>query len=153
VEEKENIKKSIFRQKVYAKRYYVKYHYNNFSGMYDVYYKDIEDIAEDETEELIEEKTIFSCDLSLPLLQCGDKFYIDELDLMVTIQDCYRTSKDEMVYYVEDKYISDEKTQETYNKAMDLVANCEKMKVFIEEIKSNKIYQKRIRHKMKSELR
>jgi hypothetical protein len=153
IREKDIVRKSIFRQKTYAKRCYVRYNHENYSRMYETYRKNIEDIARDEVEEFIEEKTIFSCDLSIPILENYDKFFIEELDMMVTIQDSFRTSKDEIVYYIEPKYIEDEKTTDTYNLAMEQVGKCERMQLFIDEVKNNKIYQRRIKKNIKSDLR
>ena len=155
--DKDITRKCIFRQKTYAKRYCVARDRVMFSeyGMM-VFRTNIEHILKDEIEEFVEDKTIFTCGLSSQLLECGDRFYIEELDMMVEIQDSFKTSKNSIVYYIQPKYITDELTTETYDKATEEVTKCKKMEEleeFINEIQNNKIYQKRIRHTMKSALR
>ncbi len=107
-ENKPIIKKSIFRQKTFAKRY---------------------GLVVDETSEInnciktykincitnmdspIEDKEIFTCNLSLPLLKSGERFYIEELGLLVIIESSYRTSSDAVCYYIEPKIVNDEITK------------------------------------------
>jgi hypothetical protein len=156
MEEKDIVKKSIFKQKVFAKRWIVNSYCDSYG--YDGYYERSSMSSADKEEDLefIEDKKIFECELSLPVLQLGDKFYIESLDLMVIVIDSYRTSNDTMVYYVENKIISDDKTNETYNKALETISKFyeyQEMKEFVDEVKSFHIYKKKIQKHIKSNLR
>ena len=127
----ENSKRSIFKQKVYAKRYEVRlikyYTYSNCG--YNLEYR----IAES-TSDLIEEKEIFTCDLEMPLLEVGDKFYIEELKLLVTIKERYRTSKENVVYFIDNKFIEDEQTTASKQDAENLFIQRKENKSKLQEL-------------------
>jgi N-acetylmuramoyl-L-alanine amidase CwlA len=95
----EEVKKSIFKlsekKKVYKKNYYkegepyVDYNYINVS------------------------EHNFECDLTMPLLQSGDKFYIEEEDKTVQVAEAIRTSKGNVLYTC---YADVSEDKEQYNK-------------------------------------
>lgn len=76
-------KLSIFKQRIFENLYYV--HSTN--------------------NKLIEEKEIYKYNIELPLLKVGEKFYIDELNLMLNIREVIRTSEGNVMYFIDDKYI------------------------------------------------
>lgn len=86
------IRKSIFKQ--VQKRFL--YEVSEYSGL--IY----------RSEQKVLENKIFECNLEMPILQKGDKFYIEELDKAFTIAKYIRTSQDNALYYVQDEIIEDE---------------------------------------------
>ena len=116
------IKRSIFRQKVYAKRYELTKldidRYGVFSGPYTGY-----KIVKTHANEEIGENKLIEINISMPLLDVGDKFYIEEdgLNQLVTITGAYRTSKDAVVYYIEPELIEDDETIVSLKKCDDLI--------------------------------
>jgi hypothetical protein len=61
--------------------------------------------------EKIEEIEVFTCNLEMPLLEIGENFYIEEKNLLVKIDSRCRTSKENVVYYIEPLSIEDEETR------------------------------------------
>ena len=110
MENKEIIKASMFRQKVFAKRYYCLVMCGNRWGYNKVSAINIQAAAE---QNFLEDSEFFNCDLEMPLLEIGDHFFIEELNELVYIKSRYRTSSNKVVYYIDDKYIEDDKTRET----------------------------------------
>ena len=96
----EEVKKSIFKQsekkKVYKKNYY----------------RDGEPYVDYDYETTKENK--FECNLSMPLLQQNDRFYIEEEDKTVTVAKAIRTSKDNVLYICYDNV--DENRDDLYLK-------------------------------------
>lgn len=132
----ENSKRSIFKQKVYAKRYEVKFiehkiPFFRVSGYYDYNYeyKIVESCSN-----LIEEKEIFICELEMPLLEVGDKFYIEELNKLVTIKERYRTSKENVVYFIDDSLVENEQTSISKQEAEDQFIKTEEFKNKFKEL-------------------
>lgn len=90
----ENIKTSIFKQKIFEVSYTL-----IDDWWIDVYWG-----------KLLEEKEIFRCDIPIPLLKRGEKFYIEEMDLVVNVSDVMRTSKDCILYYITSKRVETEES-------------------------------------------
>lgn len=126
-ENKPMIKKSIFRQQTFAKRYELTTETEEIDWYYEGKfhrvnkYIDTQKIKYVLGKELIEDKEIFTCDLILPLLRNGEQFYIEELELLVTIKSNCRTSSEEVCYYVEPKIINDEMTEKTLNEVKEIL--------------------------------
>lgn len=113
----ELIKTSIFYETIYAGRYVLK------SGVYNHALADSNSetnlknlgVTMDTNSVVIDRKEIFRCDMPLPLLKIGEKFFIEEQSKLVTIIDKHRTSKDNMIYMVRGDVIEDEKSVDTFN--------------------------------------
>lgn len=84
---------SKFRQTIYALSYY-----------YDIWDDKIEKRS---IGKKIRTEIICQCNIALPLLHKDEKFYIEELDRIVEIKAVYRTSKDNVLYIVNDDYEDD----------------------------------------------
>jgi hypothetical protein len=113
-------KKSIFRQLTYAKRYLSKLSQNYINGQYrygESYCYNYNQGFYTTENELVKDELLYECNLELPMLEVNEKFYISELNLLITVKECYRTSDETVVYYIEDKNIEDGKTTETQYKA------------------------------------
>jgi len=96
----ETVKRSIFKQTTYANAYYVTGNGEIGKGM---------SFKELRTE------VISDCSLDLPLLDKGDKFYIEEKEIVVIIESVLRTSKDNVLYIVEGN--SEDDTEEEMSKS------------------------------------
>lgn len=61
----------------------------------------------------------YECELEVPPLEKGERFYINELDATYTIGDKARSVDGELVYYVEEyiEIIEDEKTEDSLKEA------------------------------------
>lgn len=117
----ELVKTSIFYQTTYKKRYTLRVRLVHGYGYDDCEYMMPE--PKTDAENLIDnEKEIFRCNIAMPLLKVGEMFFIEELSKFVRIRELYRTSKDNVCYKVEDEYVEDSETINTYNKAIiDLI--------------------------------
>ena len=69
--------------------------------------------------EKINEFEIFICNLEMPLLDKEEEFYIEELNRVVKIIKRVRSSKENVCYYIEPKYIKDEKSKTRCEKLQD----------------------------------
>lgn len=103
-----NKHEAVIKRDVYRKIYYY--------GSYWWYYGGT-GISEDK--ELIETEYLWEGSLDSPVLSIGDEIYISEEDETVIIRKIVRTTHNEYIYYAEDKVISDEVTDESYNKARE----------------------------------
>ena len=115
--EKEIMKHSIFKQDIKAKRYRIV----QDGGMYSYsngYYK--KSIVTGFSSEVFETREIFNSNIEMPLLEIGDKFYIEELSKIVHIKDRIRTSKENVLYQIEDEIVED-------GESADSLAKCEEM--------------------------
>lgn len=103
----ENItKKSIFKQAIYRNLYVFK-----AIGMETVYSSVIHEQARIHKEnELIKDGILYTCDLELPVLNIGEKFYITELNKQLIIKDRVRASDNSYIYICEGEYVDDEKS-------------------------------------------
>ncbi len=119
MDEKQIVKNSIFKQRVFRKEYEfigrAEYRKDYGSGMWcknKIYHLQID-------EKLIEIKNeeVFRCELEMPILNINEKFYIEEKDVLVTIKEQYRTSKENIIYIVEDKIIENSITKDSKDKA------------------------------------
>lgn len=106
MEEKILVKRSIFKQQTYAKRYGFSF-YNRRRG--ELWGESKVECFKNE--EMINEQEIFVCDLEMPLLEIDEKFYIEELNQLVTITQRWRTSKDSVIYYIEPELIEDKESK------------------------------------------
>jgi hypothetical protein len=131
-------KKSIFKQRIYAKRYYTVLTQSFFERGYSSsrFYFDKGRYNSDI--ELLKDETVYECNIELPMLEEGEKFYINKLDLLVKISSCFRTSDETVVYYIEDKKIEDEKTKETYEMVKAEIENFDNVKKLNETITEQK---------------
>jgi len=108
--EQDIVKNSIFKQVIYANEY-------GFS-----WYSDkIEKIG---GKKKLQIDTLCKCEVSMPLLSKGELFYLEDTDIIVTIEDVIRTSKDNVLYFVKPKYKDDteeemEKSRVTAKKEME----------------------------------
>lgn len=126
-ENKEIIKNSIFKQKICA----IGYSYNS------------EKIYKTRTNREIREEEIFRCDIAMPLLNVGEEFYIEEMDLLVCINKVVRTSKDNVLYYIQERHEEDENIEEDKKKAeQDRIEYIERQKTRDEERRLKAYYEK-----------
>lgn len=117
------VKRSIFRQRTFAKRFEVIHIYGR--SLY--FNNDGYHIKETEGD-LIKEEEIFSCNLEMPMLNAGEKFYIEEKEQLVTIKESYRTSKDSVVYYIESLFVEDDETEKSRLNAEEKLFETNKLK-------------------------
>lgn len=104
-----DIVKSVFRRKEVEKRFdLTKRYYNDwFGGLR-------EDFEVSVSYKLIEDKEIGNYDIEIPMLEIGDKFFLDDIKEQVVITDRMRNSNGSITYYVEDKVIETENTSKSY---------------------------------------
>jgi len=103
------IKKSIFEQQTYLRVYEPILQYLPTEDLYRKYYG-THTLTKVCNEILQDESIITTIDLLMPLLEINSKFYIEELDETVVIKEVIRTSKGNVLYMVESKYIDDEES-------------------------------------------
>lgn len=110
-----DIVKSVFRRRVLEKVYdFIKYaHADYFGGV-------SEEFRISVTHKLVEDKEIGHYDIEIPLLDIGDKFFLDDIKEQVTVTDRMRSSDGSIIYFVEDKVIETENTKRSYEE-------CQKM--------------------------
>lgn len=99
--------------------------YNNYFSSYSL---DVYDVKDFQGKELLEESEIFTCNLEMPMLEEKESFYIEELNLLVKIEEKYRTSKENVVYYIESELIDDEETEKSKLGIEEAIFRKEEMK-------------------------
>lgn len=109
-------KLSIFKQRVFENEYYANIINNK----------------------LLNEEEVYRCSILLPLLKCGEKFYIDELNLMLNIREVIRTSDGNVIYFIDNKYIDTDNSR----KQKERVEN---------KIKANILQHEKIQKELKEE--
>jgi len=112
----ELIKTSIFYETIYAGRYVLKSGVYNWDLISAKGKPNLENLGVtiDSNSVVIERKEIFRCNIPLPLLERGEKFFIEEQSKLVKVVDRHRTSKDNVIYEVKGDIIEDEETIDTY---------------------------------------
>jgi len=107
----EIVKKSIFRQKTYVRRYSLEYSQYNY--MFST--RSRKELNIDSSSNLVSDEEIFVCNLEMPLLEDGEEFFIDELNTSVVIESRCRSSLGSVIYYVRSKHVDDEETKRTFD--------------------------------------
>lgn len=132
------VKRSIFKQRVYAKRYEV-VRIDSITRYMCSYGDESYKIKTTHYHEMIKEETLTEINITMPMLEIGSKFYIEEKDLnmLVEITGTYRTSKDAVVYYIEPILIEDEETATSLKKCEDVISNHTKQKEVIKSLEDN----------------
>ena len=109
----EIVKNSIFKQEIFARRYDL-VERKIFASTDEILfhrYSDAVILVIEIPGEKLREEEIFKCTLEMPLLDVGEKFYIEEQSKLVEIKSRYRTSKENVVYYIEPITIKDIQTE------------------------------------------
>lgn len=119
----ENVKTSIFKQKIFETRYVL------MDGWW----------VDDRYGDVLEEREIFRCDIPIPKLKQGESFYIEELCLSVTVSEVMRTSKDSVLYYIKSKSID---TEESLKKKDELEKKASESKMLNKYKEMNWLYKK-----------
>lgn len=126
----EIVKRSIFRQSTYKMRYEI-------SLVIDQYCHDQERYVITKRLgpiDLVKSEVLYNCDLTMPLLKVGEKFYIEHLDRTVVIKEAIRTSKDGMLYEVDPIiFVKDDETDKTYLEATKRLEDMYKEQVLLRE--------------------
>jgi len=111
----EIIKKSIFRQKTYARRYFLAY--EETISIFDK--KRRREAIRNSCQDIVSDDEIFVCDLGMPFLKSGEEFFIEEKNMRVTIESSCRSSSGSITYYIQSKYIDDEETKTSFKEIRD----------------------------------
>lgn len=154
MEEREIVKSSIFLQETYKRRYcasVIKREKYSFLGDGSVVIRN--DVNKENI--LKEQHEIFRCEIPMPLLEEGDKFYIEEQAKLVTVVSICRTSKDAVVYILEPEFIDDELTLQSYKDAFkkleDKLAEFELYEKIKDVLEDSTIYRIFLKHKVEKE--
>ena len=83
----------------------------------------------------IEDKIIGTYDVEIPMLEIGDKFFLDDIQEMVVIRDRMRSTDGSIVYYVEDKYIDTEYSKKLYELCMEKISFYKELQEYKKEYK------------------
>lgn len=131
--ERETIR-SIFKQRVYVERYKVVAEETitnrGYGGSQTVY-----DLKKNITHKnLKKDIDIIEIYLDSPPLKVGEKIYLEELGYSVEVYEKHRTSQGGMVYYIEPKFIEDDKTSESHEEAMQTISNYKENKKYISNL-------------------
>lgn len=123
--EQDIVKNSIFKQKTFANVYF--YH------PYD------DQIVKTQGKKELKAETLHTCKLAMPLLNKGELFYIEEIDMVVEIKTVVRTSKENVLYIVDSKWEDDteENMEISYKQAQKDKDNYKQRR-----IKENEKYKK-----------
>ncbi|MGL5329899.1 MAG: hypothetical protein ACRDD7_11560 [Peptostreptococcaceae bacterium] len=106
------VKTSIFKQKVLPLTY-------KYNGSYEIYETTDSGFGYSEPDP-IDVREIYTCSIEMPLLNRGNKFYIEELDKYVVINQAIRTSGDNVLYIINET-ISEWKSEEHRLERLDYV--------------------------------
>ena len=105
--------RSVFRQRKVEKIYCIdierKKDYVFSSENYKLFIKD-KDLN------VLSDDVVGTYDVEIPLLEPGDKFYLNDINEAVVIKERMRSSDGSIVYYCEDKLIETENTKESFEK-------------------------------------
>lgn len=100
--------KSIFRQREVEKLYKISVceHYETF-GYCTKYSIEIDD----DSKNILSDKTIGEYDVEIPMLEVGDAFFLHDISQAVIIKSRMRSSDGSITYYVLDKIVETENTK------------------------------------------
>src|SRR6185437_12920410 len=70
-------------------------------------------------QEFIENEFLWTGELDSPILQAGEKLYINEIEELVAIEEVIRTTTGDYLYVCPERVIEDEKTKSTFKKAKE----------------------------------
>lgn len=105
-----DVVKSVFRQRKYEELYYLSYSYRTS------YHKEANILAKKNTDKLLSDETIGVYDIEIPMLDIGDKFFLEDIEKVVTIKSRMRGSDGSTIYYVEDETVETEDTKRSLAK-------------------------------------
>ena len=105
--------RSVFRQRKVEKIYYInierKREYVFLPEVYKLFIKD-KDLN------VLSDDVIDTCDVEIPLLEPGNRFYLHDINEAVPIKERMRSSNGTIIYYCTDKLIETENTKESFKK-------------------------------------
>jgi IMP dehydrogenase/GMP reductase len=102
-----DVVKSVFRQRKYEELYYLSYGYRTS------YHREANILAKKNTDKLLSDEIIGVYDIEIPMLDIGDKFFLEDIEKAVTIKNRMRGSDGSTIYYVEDEMVETEDTKRT----------------------------------------
>src|SRR6185437_14014110 len=70
-------------------------------------------------QEFIENEFLWTGELDSPILQAGEKLYINEIEELVAIKEVIRTTTGDYLYVCPERVIEDEKTESTFKQAKE----------------------------------
>ena len=99
------IVKSIFRQREVEKLYKisVREQYFGYCTKYSIE-------IDDDSKNILSDKTIGEYDVEIPMLEVGDAFFLHDISQAVIIKSRMRSSDGSITYYVLDKFVETENT-------------------------------------------
>lgn len=120
--------KSIFRQREIEKKYMLTQRL--------AYWREYDMIVETRIGDgEIEDKIIGVYNVEIPMLEIGDKFFLDDIQEVVEIRDRMRSTDGSIVYYVKDKYIETEYSKKSYELCMEKIAFHKELQEYKKEYK------------------
>lgn len=131
--EQQIMKKSIFKQETHSRIYEPELSYQrNIYSLENIYH-----LSPSFTDVKVSEDIIATIEISMPLLKVGNKFYLEDEDKTVIIKSVIRTSKDNVLYFVEPIIIDD---KDSLSKIKDLL-NSDQYKILYSSEKYNNLYK------------
>lgn len=119
---------SIFKQKVYRSEYILTQRRAPFHTGFP---RDEIFSLEKGNLSLVCEKPLIELELEPPLLEVGENFYIEEEGRLVTIKSKVRSSKENVVYYIEDEVLGPEEGYEEVAKSIVEQSRANKENIFL----------------------
>ena len=101
--------RSVFRQRKVEEIYRIKIEDYGYCNKYYV-------CAGNENRNILSDDIIGTYDVEIPLLEPGNKFYLHDINEVVTIKERMRSSDGTIIYYCTDKLIETENTKESFKK-------------------------------------
>lgn len=120
--------RSVFRQRKVEKIYCVSIKVWSCSCDYLI-------CIDDKNLNILSDDIIGTYDIEIPLLEPGDKFYLHDINEVVTIKERMRASDGTIIYYCTDKFIETENTKESYEKCQLQKEKFDELKAEINSLK------------------
>lgn len=125
---KKDVVKSVFRQREIEKKYMLTQRF--------IHWREHDMIVETRIGDgEIEDKIIGVYNVEIPMLEIGDKFFLDDIQEVVEIRDRMRSTDGSIVYYVKDKYIETEYSKKSYELCMEKIAFHKELQKYKKEYK------------------
>lgn len=122
-----DIVKSVFRQREIEKIYEIGGYHGQIRFLRN-WSVDISMDIKKNMDNIISDKEIARYDISIPMLEVGDKFFLHDIQEIVIIKDRMRSSDGSITYYVEDKLVETEDTKHTKEKCFKEMKEFEELK-------------------------
>lgn len=136
--------KSIFRQRVIENLYYLR-----GWGFFNNDEKDKFITSRDGI--VVSDKIIGEYDIDVPLLEEGDKFYLNDIKEAIVVEKRIRSSDGSIVYFVEDKHVDTDNSKKTMEECNQKIAYIQAQKKEFETYKQKYKYKHRFFNFKKSE--